>query len=527
MRVRERSLAAAVFLIALSGFVLSGPGRIDSIDGQVRFDISRNLILIGRPAILDPYLAFQGIRGTDGLLYSTYGPAPSYLAVPLVWLGARLGDVQGELARFLFSWLNAIFVAGTVALLTVFYLDLGVSRRAAVSWALLAAFASMLWIGATTVLEQGQHALFSLAGLYLAWRAARRDSPLLAAAAGIASGTLILYQLPYVLHQPAMALATLARSSAGRSASDAARRGRNRFLLFGCTSAIALIPIALYNFNRFGVLLFDPPRDFAAHPPLLGNPLVGVPSLLFSPGKGILLFSPIVLLAIRGLWRLRSREARLVSAIAAVSALHLVLIGSLSIFHGDWCWGPRYLIVLLPIVLVGLPFSLEGGSAQLRRGATCIICLGLFSNVLGLSLVHERFFHEKGLAIYFWRDDPGFYFRHSNYFARFGEIARTLREGMPSEAQSFTNSPYPGLLTYVFVRGGPPQVDAPWVRHFRIFYRPRPWPFWLAAERANWAGGAGFQAFWWLVVGVAGVGVLGATWLAASLRDDVPGVPGG
>lgn len=519
MRHCKGRLVAAVFLVCLSLFILSGPGRIDSIDGQARFEIARNLVKSGKPEIRDLFLAPQGVRGLDGALYSTYGPAPSYLAVPLVWIGVRWGDNLGELARFLFSWLNACCAAATVALLAAFYLELGISRRAAAGWALVAALASMLWIGAATVLEQGQHALFALAGLYLAWRAARRGSLLLAAAAGFASGVLVLYQIPYALHQPVLALATWASPSAP-DGENAMRRRVVRYLLFGCASAVALLTLFLYNFNRFGTLFLNPQDDLGSHPSLLGNPLVGVPALLLSPGKGILLFSPTVMIALWGLRRLRAREPWLVLAIAAFSLLHLIFIGSLSIFHGDWCWGPRYLIVILPPLMLGLPFALEGESRRLRRTAFGLVGLGALANLLGLSLVHERFFHEKGLAIYFWKDDPGFYFRKSNYFSRFGEIARTLREGVPVEAETFTNSPYPGLLTYVFVRGGPPEVNAPWIRRFRIFYRPRPWPLWLVAERAHWARDAGFPAFWWLVGGLSAVGSLGALLLVQSLRRD-------
>lgn len=519
---RRQLLVVALFLVVGSVYLLSGPGRIDSIDGQTRFDIARNLIATGHPEILDPYVAFQGIRGPDGRLYSTYGPAPSYLALPLVQAGLRFGDPRGELARFLFSWLNAILAAGAVALLALFYLDLGVPPCTAASCALLAAFASMLWIGATTVLEQGQHALFAVAGLYLAWRAAQKRSRSLAFAAGLAAGTLLLYQLPYALHLPLLALATLSPPAADGSVSGATKAGWDRYLLFGLGSLLALFTLALYNFNRFGALLFVPPAGLAGHPPILGNPLVGIPSLLVSPGKGILLFSPLVLLGLRGLWRLRAEEPRLVAAVLGASALHLLFVGSLSIFHGDWCWGPRYLMVLVPLLLVGLPRALEEKSPQSRGIAAGIAALGLLANLLGLSLVHERYFHERGLPIYFWRDDPAYYFHHSSYFARFSEIGQTLREGIPLEAEHFTNSPYPGQLTYVFVRGGPPRADAPWVRRYRIFFRPRPWPLWLVAERSGWDGGRGFPGFGRWLGGVGASGLIGALLLVVSLRRAEP-----
>ncbi|MCB1009653.1 MAG: hypothetical protein KDB94_12280, partial [Acidobacteria bacterium] len=441
-----------------------------------------------------------------------------YFAVPLVWLGSEIGDPLGELSRFLFSWTNAFFVAAAVALLALFYLELGVRRRAAIGWSLVAAFASMLWIGATTVLEQGQHAFFSLAGLYLAWRSAKQRSVTLALGAGLASGTLMLYQLPYALLQPTLALATL---GGGRARDRIERPDLIRYVAFGVASVSALCILFLYNFNRFGVLVPDPLRDAPWHPRLFGNPVAGVISLLVSPGKGILLFSPTIVIALLGLSELRRREGRLFLAVVFTSLLELLFIGSLSIFHADWCWGPRYLIVLLPLLALAFPFafaSVAGRSVWRRRLAVATVVLGVFANLLGLSLVHERYFHEKGFSEYFWRGDPWFYFSHSNYFARIGELAETLRHGIPAESSQFNHSPYPGLLTYVTTRAGPPRSDPPWLREFRVFYRPRPWPIWLAAERRDWARGAGLPYFWWLVAIPAALALAGTACLLRELR---------
>lgn len=509
-------LAAATYLIALSVFALSNAGRIDSIDGQYRYEVAANLLETGKPEMRDPVLVPLGYPGLDGLTYSGCGPAPSYLALPLVATGAALGDVDAELSRFLFSFLNAFFAAGTVALLLVFFVELGVGARRAVSWAFVTAFGTMLWVGATTVLEQGQHTFFALLSIYLAWRAGRDRSWRFAALGGLAGGSLTLYQMPYAMHQIFLAIPTLSEAGIARDSGRA--RSIGRFLCFGVGASIPIATAVLYNLNRFGALLWNPTANMGDHPPLAGNPLVGVPTLLFSPGKGVLLYSPVFVLGLVGLFRLAKREKRLVSAVLLFAAFHLVFIGSLSFFHGDWCWGPRYLLVFLPLLSVGLPFALEGVGPVSRKAASAVVALGIVANLLGLALVHERFFFEKGLPTYFWKDNAAFYWKNSAYFHRFGELAELIRSGVPPEAVEFASSLYPGLLTYFLVPAGPPEDGATWMKFYRVYSRPRPWPLWLYFEREGWARGRGFPGYWLWVGGVAGIGLAGAWLLRSTLR---------
>ena len=82
-RVKRALPHLALFLVLTGVYVLSGPGRIDIIDGQYRFDVTRSLVEVGRPTLRDPMLDAWSGR-SDGSRYSGYGPAASLAAVPLV-----------------------------------------------------------------------------------------------------------------------------------------------------------------------------------------------------------------------------------------------------------------------------------------------------------------------------------------------------------------------------------------------------------------------------------------------------------
>ena len=93
--------AAGVFLLVLAVYILSGPGRIDIIDGQARYDVSYHLVTEGRPVLGDKWIGpFMSVPGRDGLRYSFYGSPGSVFAMPLVALGVLLDGPAHETSRF-------------------------------------------------------------------------------------------------------------------------------------------------------------------------------------------------------------------------------------------------------------------------------------------------------------------------------------------------------------------------------------------------------------------------------------------
>ncbi len=471
-------LGLGVFLAVLGVYLATGSGRIDSIDGQIRFEASAALVDLGRLQLRDPATRFAGVPGLDGRLYTPYGPAPSVVAAPLVRLGKQSSDPRGERRRFLFSMTAGFFGAGIAAVLALFLLDLGLAPRRAALWALAAAFGTYLWPGAETVLEQGQHAFWAFLAVWLGYLSSRRDSIVIALAGGAAAGTLVLYQMPYVMHLPILALSALGDVESVASRTTA----RGRYLVFLTAAGVGPAVLFAYRLAVFGALSPPQPTDYPL-PPLIGNPLAGIPALLLSPGKGVFFYSPALALAVIGVRRLGARAPGLVRTLYWLTAFHLLFIGSLSIWHSEWCWGPRYLLVLIPLWCLAMPFAITG--ARSRGLAAALLIAGLSVNLLGLSVVHERFYYERGLPTYFWYRNNAYFWRNSALLARFSEIAAMSNWHRPDVAD-FAPAAYRGLLTYSIAPAGP-LVPAPpsWLDDFVVFNVPRPWPLWVAAARRH------------------------------------------
>src|SRR5262249_13561901 len=154
--------------------------------------------------------------------------------------------------------------------------------------------------------------------------------------------------------------------------------------------------------------------------------------LLVSPGKSIFLYSPPIILGLISIKRLWRTAPQVGLSLAVTSLVLLMFLSKISFFGGDWCWGPRYLVILLPIWALAFPF-LPSGKIY-RVTAVTLIAAGFVVQLMGLSLDAERFFLEKNLPGHFWADQPGFYMRESALFSRPAEIMSSLRDGVPTTA---------------------------------------------------------------------------------------------
>lgn len=465
--------ALGLFLLSLGIYLLSGPGRIDIIDGQIRYEATRTWLETGAPELRDPVVRPYGLKGRDGKIFASYNSGPSVAAATLVWLAGTDDVPSGERARFLFSLTSAFFGAATVVLVFLWLRRLGVETRRSIGAALVAAFATYLWPLATTTFDQGQHALLLTAGLFCAWRAGCESSLVQGLLTGACFGALLNYQETYILLWPVAVLLMLR----GRSVRERPVRLVVLVSLLPLLAGIA----ALFAFNelRFGMAyFFDRGSVGISHPPILGNPVVGLVSLLASPGKSILLYSPVLILGVLGLRSLRERDRWLAHALVAASGIELAFISCLSFFGSDWAWGPRYLGPLLAFWMLPATLWRQGDRFRVFRGA--IVVAGVVVQLLGLSLDTHRFFYEHRLSGFFWYSDHEFYFRHSALFERPGEIVRAWQEAASGTAHEFAPTPERGLVTYLAL-GNRDRDRAPtWIRGFRLFQLPRPWPFWMA-----------------------------------------------
>jgi hypothetical protein len=389
-------IASGIFLLVLAVYVLTSPGRIDIVDGQARFNVAYNWLHEGRPLLNDGVIkSFMAVPGRNKLPYSYYGAPASVLPMPIMVLSSPYDNMGLGTSQFVFSLTSPILGAGIPAVLFLFYVEIGLSLRRAFAWALVCAFATMLWPLSNSTFDNAQHAFFAICSTYLGLLSSRRKSNALAVAGGFIASMLLLYQEYFLIIIPGLALSTVRWTATSHSAAPgerssgsrlsaltskvrseirdllevlrSARRGPGearsscvRFLLWSLTAVTVGFALSCwYNDLRFGSPFDDGKLRFSSQRgfPMFGNPVAGFGTLILSPGKSIFLYSPTLILAVIGMRRLYQQQRALALGVCSASIGLILFLSCISFAGGDWCWGPRYLGVVLALFAVALPFA--------------------------------------------------------------------------------------------------------------------------------------------------------------------------
>ena len=119
-----------------------------------------------------------------------------------------------------------------------------------------------------------------------------------------------------------------------------------------------IVPLTLANVRWFGTVLGAAPLLEALHPAIHGTSKTfnlqweGAAGLLFSPNRGLLIFSPVVALLALGLRPAMKEGWRSPAALClAAAAVQFLLYASYSVWWGGHTYGPRYMLDILPLLV--------------------------------------------------------------------------------------------------------------------------------------------------------------------------------
>jgi hypothetical protein len=383
----------------------------------------------------------------DGHLYPLFPWGAALFAVPAVWVydgGDALGWWPGTDARVAEAgsdWPAQVFVASAVvaattlvihqiALLELAGLSLRRRRRLALLCALGFAFGTAAWSTASrSMWQHGPSMLFLSLAALLAVRSRLR--PEAARWLGLPLAAAYVVRPTNALPLVAFGLWTVVCR-------------RRQALWFGAGAAAVLSLFVVVNLSTYGSLL---PPYYAAQ--RLGNTphlLEALAGNLVSPGRGLLLFSPVLALAAVGvILKLRAGTMDGLDIVLAVCvAGHWVAISSFPRWWGGDAYGPRFFSDMVPfLVVLSLPVvaALAMAPADGRRTVAVGACSALLAlsgaiNFAGAYLpstwcwnVVPANFDVRPERLWSWRDPQ---------FLRRGAVVRAgvLKHGCPVTAPS-------------------------------------------------------------------------------------------
>jgi hypothetical protein len=318
---------------------------------------------------------------------SIYPALSAVLAVPVFALASLLFDLD-ETGAALAGKLAASLLSTAAA--AVLFLAVRARRRTETEgvWAaVLFALGTTVWSTSQALWQHPAAVLFLSLALLCLVRA--EDDPVWAGRAG----------LP-------LALMVAARHSdvvlAGVLSVAIAIRWPRRILLFVvCAAPVAALVLA-YNAWAFGAPLA---HGFSGSASRFSETWgVGQAGLLVSPGRGLLWFTPVAVMAAWGLVRsFRFGERWLASSLGAAALAHLVFVGKWGEWHGGESWGPRLLTDALPLLFLFVPEGMEAAprlTAVLGAVSISVQALGAFAYDYRWERLYQRPDDDKTAALW-------------------------------------------------------------------------------------------------------------------------------
>ena len=333
-----------------------------------------------------------GCQGTDGKFYATHAIGYSVFMIPFYGLAQAALHGTGAshcsdplwtrcVPIHLVSWNTCLVTAATVTLLALFALDLGYSLAAALAAALLYGFATMAWPYARYGFDVTLTGFFVLASAREASLAMDQkcDETARWFRCGAWTALAILVRLPTAPIVLPLAAACWLVGSPGHAARY------KRVAAYVVPLLVAGAFSAWYNVVRFGSV-FDDGHTANTADKLSSAPWSGLFGILISPGKGLLWYCPVVVLVVLSIppfFRARRSTCVLALSVAAVSVIPYVFVND---WYGGNAWGPRFVMPVLPVLV--LPILELGGrwstALRTRAASVAIIAISCFAQVSGL-----------------------------------------------------------------------------------------------------------------------------------------------
>jgi hypothetical protein len=408
-----------IFVFFLALFVATTAGHIYTIDSYLNYLVAKS---IGGYGVLAVPKFMMTVEGAGGRHYSKLGIGQSLASLPFFWTGKiieglspdnpafrvygeefKFPDASGVITAvpqtlirasdsegaqiFLVTLTNAFVVAGLCLVFWLLLKSYGLSDRGAFWGTMLLALTTPLWIYSRDFFAEPLFAICLLGTFYLLRD--RSGTLRQAALAGMVSSIGILTRASFI---PLIAIFavylvmispggdTTSENSAPKSSMAASSRLRKTatYIAFCLPGLLAL---AILNTVRFGSPLLT--GYHTAYDQGFSIPLIkGLVWNLASSHRSIFLYAPATLLMFLGLPSFAKKHRGPALLIGAVVVYVFVIYSKWWAWHGGWCWGPRFLVPVIPLMLLpGLVAVKRAGKWMLMTAAG----LGVLGFVVQLS----------------------------------------------------------------------------------------------------------------------------------------------
>jgi hypothetical protein len=406
-----------LLLFLLGVYLLTGKGFSELVDAEAQFLLTRSLVArhwVDLPpgggltaGVIDPRSTF---RGADGRIYSQYWLGYPLWEAPWYWLGARaalllayavddprLGGVGQMLPRAAVNFSLALVTALEAGLLAGLLVLLGQTVRAAVGAALLFGLGTVAWPYAKIGFYEPFLGLCLLASWYcLAVYACRQRHWRWLALAGLAWGWGMAAKPTFALTLPGLVFFGwwLGRRPREHDAVGGFSWRQSWALVLGLAPWVGVV--LWYDWARTGQALNPGYAAWNWQATLTWRHFLRLlVAYTVSPGRGLLVFCPVALLAVAG-WRSAWRERPALAGCSLLILLAYLLFHAARVAPDSWAWGPRYLVPAVGPVMLLAPWGWRAlGRSRAGRGfRVALTGLGLVVQVVSIVVPYGTWMHK-------------------------------------------------------------------------------------------------------------------------------------
>jgi hypothetical protein len=287
-------------------------------------------------------------------LYSHHLPGLSIMLVPSYWLAGRNGTV------FFLTFFSAL----TAWMVSRWSINLGLNRHASVFSAIALGWTlPAIMIGGMAFPELPAAACLTA----VLWWFSTKKSPVLHMIGCVLLCALPWFHLKYAVF-----------SAAGYVWACIINR-KNRLFITGSLifagSAAALF--FLFQYTLYGDVFYL----LKFHASGFRNPIRGVLGLFLDRETGLWIYSPVFMISIAGITRLKRTDTVMI-LLTILSAAYIIFSGSWSVWHSGHAPPARYLVPLLPVMGVLMAFAMTQVSRPLYRTVAGLLLAISLLNVL-------------------------------------------------------------------------------------------------------------------------------------------------
>jgi hypothetical protein len=364
----------AVYLLSASIITFSFTDAV-----QLNLDVARSIVEQCDVTVTN------GLRGTDGREYSWKGIGQPLLSVPFY----VLGNFFNIAVENVISLLNPILTAGTAALIFLFAATLGYSYRASFLAALCYGLGTFAWPLSKHPFDHPVETFFILLSVFFMYQYCMQKKMSYIVCSSFSIGFAVITRPTSVLVLLPLFIMIYMLHLKDYQIKDVIRIIGRELLLFSISLLPFIILFFWYNYYRFGSIFETGYQlvgkrlglNFFVSTPLL----TGLAGFLISPGKGFFYYSPIAILFFFSIRSFFKKHPALSISFICIILSYLFFLAKNIYWHGDWAWGPRYLLALTPFFVIPLA-EIFDSSIWLKKNLFKKVILFLFSISLIIQL---------------------------------------------------------------------------------------------------------------------------------------------